>query len=416
MQPIPDQDKAILRMLGARKDEIGSDPIQAEKAALWRRLNSLERVRPLVWINELPWAEIASGSDELHIRCTHPLAASVERSMRMELYQWDHYRCDMIVEPVIYSGIVGGPSSSYADYGIKEKLNRSDDGHDVGYIPIIHSEKDADMVRTPDVWFDRDATEANYQALAEVFSGILPVKKRGIVHQWHSPWDQMIHWYGIEQLYTDMYERPALVHRLLTNFTRALTEVLDQQEALGMLDAGNGNYRIGSGGLGITDELPQEKNGHPVTAREQWGCSTAQIFSEVSPAMHEEFALQYEIPVMSRFGLTYYGCCEPLHRKIDILKKIPNLRKVSMSPWINVDEAAERIGRDYVFSLKPSPAMLATDTFDEDAVRADLTEKLQKTKNCNVEVILKDITTIRTDAKRLDQWAAAAMSVIAGYE
>ncbi|MBI4979645.1 MAG: hypothetical protein HZC28_19355 [Spirochaetes bacterium] len=416
MQTIPETDRIILRELGGRKADIGHLPVQRETAALWRKLNACEPVRPLVWINEIPWHEIEQSHPELRLMCTHPLAVGVERSMRRELYQWEHFRGDMIVEPVVYSGIVGGPSSSYADYGVKEKLIRHDGGHDVGYEPVIHTEADADAIRTPKVWFDEDATGTNHRMLAEVFDGILPVRKRGIVHQWHSPWDQIIHWYGIEQLYTDMYERPALVHRLLGNFTAALTEVLDRQEALGMLDTGNGNYRIGSGGLGLSNELPDSSCAGKVTAKSQWGCSTAQIFSEVSPAMHEEFALQYEIPLMSRFGLTYYGCCEPLHRKIDILKKISNLRKISMSPWVNVDEAAERVGRDYVYSMKPSPALLATDVFDAEAVRMDLSEKLTKTKKCAVEVILKDITTIRGEADRLDAWEKIASQVVRQME
>jgi len=39
--------------------------------------------------------------------------------------------------------------------------------------------------------------------------------------------------------------------------------------------------------------------------------------------MHNEFALKYEIPILSRFGLNSYGCCEPLHDKIKYLKQIP---------------------------------------------------------------------------------------------
>ena len=43
-----------------------------------------------------------------------------------------------------------------------------------------------------------------------------------------------------------------------------------------------------------------------------WGCSNAQIFSEVSPKMHWEFALEHDLRWLRRWGLNYYGCCEPL--------------------------------------------------------------------------------------------------------
>ncbi len=406
-------DIAILRELAKRKFEIGSLPVHKEKSELWRRLNRLEPTRPLVWINEIPWHELkAAFPEELEPRCADPFLKNVESSLRMELYQWRHFPCDMVVEPVIYSGIVGGPVGSYANYGLEEKLNKAEGGHDVGYIPIIHELADADKIKTPEVWFDTDATERNYLRIKEIFDGVIPVKKRGIVTQWHSPWDQIIHWYGIEQLFMDMCDTPDLIHRIMTNFMRALHEVVDKQQALGMLDVGNGNWRVGSGGLGITDELPTSNtDGHRVATHEQWGCSTAQIFSEVSPTMHEEFTLQYERPLMERFGLSYYGCCEPLHKKIGILKSVKNLRKISMSTWINIDEAAETMGADYVFSFKPTPAHLAMESFDDNLVRNYLRNAVEKTRRNRVEIILKDITTVRGDATRIDQWAKIAMEV-----
>ena len=406
------KDISILRELGRKKAGIGSLGIQKEKTELWGTLNKLGRTRPLVWINEIPWHEFGN-CPELALRCKDKFLRDVERGLRCELYQWNHFACDMVVDPVIYSNIVGGPTSSYADYGIKEELHKEDDGCDVAYVPVIHSEADADKIRTPQVWFDKDATEKNFCMLSEVFDGVIDVRKRGIVHQWHSPWDQMIHWYGINQLYIDMYDRPELVHRILGNFMKALNEVLDRQTELGMLDVGNGNWRVGSGGMGVTDELPSEnKDGHKVTPKEQWGCATAQIFSEVSPEMHEEFALQYERPLMERYGLTYYGCCEPLHRKLGILKSVRNLRKISMSPWINIDEASEALGQNYVFSFKPTPAHFATDTYDGDYVCGYLSDFISRTRNNCCEIILKDITTVLGHPEKLDRWAKTAMELV----
>ena len=62
--------------------------------------------------------------------------------------------------------------------------------------------------------------------------------------------------------------------------------------------------------------------------------------------------------VLSHYGLVYYGCCEALDRKLDMVKKIPNLRKISITPWANLERAAEIIGRNYVVSTKPNPANL----------------------------------------------------------
>ena len=147
-----------------------------------------------------------------------------------------------------------------------------------------------------------------------------------------------------------------------------------------------------------------------VRAIDIWGCAAAQIFSSVSPAMHEEFALQYERRWLERFGLSYYGCCEPLHEKIDLLGSIPNLRKVSVSPWADMERASEAISGDYVLSLKPNPSVLARDRFSPEEARNELAQKMQTARRyrCRVEIVLKDISTVRHEPSRLSEWSKIA--------
>jgi hypothetical protein len=130
--------------------------------------------------------------------------------------------------------------------------------------------------------------------------------------------------------------------------------------------------------------------------------------------MHEEFSLRFERPIMERFGLTYYGCCEPLHTKLGILGSVQNLRKISMSPKADLRMATQATTGRYVLSFKPNPAQLAPDTFRPEQVRSYLRESLEQMKGASVEIILKDVTTIRGDLPRLDGWAAAAMEVVQG--
>jgi hypothetical protein len=132
--------------------------------------------------------------------------------------------------------------------------------------------------------------------------------------------------------------------------------------------------------------------------------------------MHKEFELDYARRWYERFGLVYYGCCEPLHDKIDIIRGMPHVRKISMSPWVDVETGAERIGGDYVFSRKPSPAFLAVDAWNPQAVERDLTEVREACARhgCPVEFILKDISTVRYQPQRLWEWADIAMRVVSG--
>jgi len=409
---VANSDKEVLRELGRRKREIGELPVQQETTELWRKLNGLEDVRPLVWMTELPWHEITAKAPELQARCEDEFLASVEWHMRAELYQWDHFACDMVVEPVVYSSIVGGPVGVYAYYGIEEKTVSRAGAKDVQFEPVIHTMEDAEQIETPPVWFDEEKTQQQLELLQGIFDGVIPVERRGIVHQWHTPWDQAVRWYGIERLMFDMIDKPELVARVCEKICLATGEVLDRQQELGMLATSNGNHRVGSGGMGICDDLPSDTNGRPATPADQWGCGNAQIFSEVSPAMHEEFSLQFERPVMERFGLTYYGCCEPLHNKVDMLRSVSNLRKISISPRADLAVAAEAIDRDYAISFKPNPAFVAPDVFRREHVEADLREALAALNGCCVEVILKDVTTVRDDLVRLDGWADTAMAVV----
>ena len=169
---------------------------------------------------------------------------------------------------------------------------------------------------------------------------------------------------------------------------------------------------MGSGGLGITRELPRpDYDGVHARPIDQWGTSTGQIFSDVSPAMHDEFCLQHELRWLERFGLNAYGCCEPLHHKGEMLKKIPRLRRVSMSRWIDVEKGVETIGDRAIFSYKPNPAVFAETRWDPEPARLELQKVLERTQDCHVELIMKDITTCRQDPHRLWDWCRLAVEM-----
>lgn len=406
---IPEKDRAVLRQLAEKKAEIAALPVQKERAEMWRRLNDLKKVKPMVWVNEIPWHEM-DVNGELEIQSSHPLCRQVELELRRTIYQWEHLPGDMVVEGKIYSPLVIHDTG----FGITEEADivKTDERSGIvsrGFHPQIQSEEDLGKIKMPQVTHDAKASERNYQLLVDIVGDILPVEKRGIPGSWFAPWDELVRWWGVQEALTDLVMRPELVHQAMDRLVNAYLHRLDQWEQLNLLSLNNDNVRVGSGGYGYTSQLPQDDfNPDHVRPIDLWGCATAQIFSEVSPAMHEEFALQYEKRWLERFGLTYYGCCEPLHLKIGILRSIPNLRKISMSPWVNIDKAAEEMGSDYVFSYKPNPAVLARDIWNPDLARQALRQALEKTQDCIVEIIMKDISTVRYEPQRLWEWTQIA--------
>jgi len=408
-------DRRTVRELARQVMEVASLPVQREKRAMWTRLNRLEPVRPMVWINEIPWDELQC--EELACRCEDGFCRGIERELRRTLYLWRHMRCDMVVGGVWYS------PCAYADSGFGVEtvsaLGRPEEGYGFGsrgYTPVIRTDADVERIRFPVVTADRGATERNFQMACDLLGGVMPVEKRGVVHIWFAPWDVLVQWWGVAELMVDMMDRPAFVHEGISRMVEAMCSRLDQLEQQGLLSVSDGNHRVGSGGLGITDELPQpDYDGVHARPIDQWGTATGQIFSEVSPEMHWEFCLQHELRWLERFGLNCYGCCEPLHNKVEILRRIPRLRRISMSRWVNVEKGAEELGSDFIFSYKPNPAVLAWDRWEPEAARAELRRVLDRTRGCVVELIMKDISTCRNDPRRLWDWCELAMRVVQEY-
>ena len=406
---LSDSDTSVLRQLGESLAVAAADPVHRERAELWRRLNDLDAVRPLVWINEIPWHEM-NVNDELTLRCQHPWARDQEREIRRQLYQWQHLPGDMILSDFVPCNL----ALYSTDFGIVEQTDivRTDPESDIvsrRFHRQILDFPDIEKIKLPVVTHDEEATQYQFQALQEVFRDVLPVRKVGQSHIWFTPWDYLIRWWGIEEAMLDMYERPELVHAAVERMVEAWMIELDQFVALQGLALDCNNTRVGSGGYGYVSALPgADYDPAWVKPHNMWGCSNAQIFSEVSPEFHWEFALKHDLRWLRRWGLTYYGCCEPLDGKIDLLRRIPNLRKISASPWCQTDRLVEQIGIDYVISHKPSPAVLAEDDWDVERARRNLRRVLEQTRGCHVEVIMKDVSTVRRQPQRLWEWARMA--------
>ena len=132
--------------------------------------------------------------------------------------------------------------------------------------------------------------------------------------------------------------------------------------------------------------------------------------------MFKEFELDYMQPLMERFGLCYYGCCEPLDDRLALLKSIPNMRKLGVTPWADIRSSAEQIGKDYVFAFKPNPALVGG-TLDEEAIRRETIETVEAclTFGCPYELVLKDISTVSYKPQNLIRWVQIVESVLDMY-
>ena len=143
-----------------------------------------------------------------------------------------------------------------------------------------------------------------------------------------------------------------------------------------------------------------------------WGLSESQVTVGVSLKMFKEFIFPYQKRLMDRFGLICYGCCEPMDQRFDIVKSVKNLRRVSVSPWANLEIMADKLKHEYIYSLKPSPSPLAESVIDETFIRDNLRNSLQITLNNRVELIMKDNHTLGNNPENIKRWTQIAREEI----
>lgn len=404
-------DQQILRHLAAELASAASDTARHNRTReLWRAVNQLQMKRPPVILYQIPWQELQTKEDVLQLQCCDPFARELEENMRQTLYAWKNFPADMVIDP--YYSLL--PIYHDSGFGLKDKeenlVQNAGDLSSHQYTGQIQTEEDALKITPPVITLDSEATMARLECATEAFGDLLPVRSARVPTLWFAPWDELIRWWGVDQLFMDLILKPDLVHLAISRLVDAHISRWEQLRALNLVGGETGNYAVGSGGLAFSEEMPQDFTAFD--DKELWGSCAAQIFTDISPEMFEEFALQHERRWFERFKFSYYGCCEALHNKIPQLRTIPNLRKVSCSPWCKLEPMAEAFGDSCVLSIKPNPAHFARPVWNPKEVREYLTGLLERTENCNVEFVAKDISTVAGDPRRLREWEQIAMEVV----
>lgn len=404
-------DVAIIRDLAKRYAEVAAKPIQDERRDLWRRHNSLQRTRPLIscrWFacwHEHPWSVL---------ECQDPFWQVHERFLKQMLAQ-DEIGDDYIIEPwiVLRASVQSPPHGRWGvPYG---RISTGVAGGAWKYDPPLKRLEDIDKLAHPQHVIDERATRENFERLRDAVGDILTVTvNRGPLY-WGFSADistDIAYLRELGQLMMDMYDNPAWLHRLLAHMRDGILRCHEQAEAAGDLSLVNHENQAQPYSL----ELPDPRaNSGPVKRDRLWCFTAAQEFTQVSPAQHEEFLLQYQLPIMEKFGLVAYGCCEDLTHKIDMLRQIPNLRRIAVTPVADVARCAEQIGEDYVFSWRPNPAQMVCCGFDDDRVRRLTRDALQAARGCHVDITLKDVQTVEGDISRLRRWVQITREVADEY-
>ena len=214
------------------------------------------------------------------------------------------------------------------------------------------------------------------------------------------------------QAMMDMATEPQLVHDAMAIFCEGRRRLVEQYEDQNLLSLNNDGTYHSSGGVGYTTELPRlDHDLEHIRPRDMWASAESQELAQVSPEMHAEFALAYERRLLEPFGLVGYGCCEDLTCKLDDVTASPNMRRISISPWADVEKCAAKLGDRFIFSWKPHPAHLAGE-FNAELIRDYIQRALEATRGCVVEMILKDTHTCNGEPQRFTRWTEIARELV----
>ncbi len=394
---ISSADVLILKKLAETYQGYLAQPIEKEKQELQRRKNDLDWVRPLViCFPEVSWREILPVAS---LRCEGELARSWENQLRQLIFiaRMDSDEC---LQPGFQLGYV----HHELDWGISMQQEGDLDHGSYRWKAPIKELSDLEKMRKPVMRVDFKASDILLAKAEEVFADILPVYRNESWFWTNGLTQTFIHLRGLEQMMFDMLDHPEFVHELMVKLRDGTLLLLAELEQKKLLYPNWGINYCGSGGIGLTGQLPaQDFNGF-VRLKDQWGFSESQETVGVSPRMFSKFILPYQIPILEKYGLTYYGCCEPVDQRWKYLQQIPNLRRLSVSPWSDRKKMAEYLGREYVYCLKPNPALMAYDHFPEEEIRRYTRETLEIAGECHLEFILKDVTTVHHEPERINRW------------
>ena len=338
----------------------------------------------------------------------------MERYFRTELFRMRRFGGDLILPPFYPL------TKSYTDSGYGLKTLRQDESEHAGaqthlYVDQLPDEASVSRLKNRVITALPELTARRQAAMEEVLGGVLAVRPVGVVPMMFI-WDRIVQWKGAESCLYALMDEPELLHAIMRRNVEIEMDAIDQLEAQNLLAAGEG-VRCHCVETYVDEDRYRAVDLSHVRASDCWIAGAAQIFSEVSPAMHDEFEIEYVKPIYDRFGWVNYGCCEPLSRKIGIIRRMKTVRSISASPWTNVAEQAEAMGGDFVMLRKPNPAYVRAGYPEIDAVRRETRETLRACRagGTPVAFVLKDVTTASGRPEGIGEWVRLVAAEIENY-
>jgi hypothetical protein len=423
MHATPQKDRDTLRDLAKRWMAHASNPVMAERKRLWTAVHDLKPVRPVVLVET---ASVDGFVEAKEIVCQDPFLRAAERHMRDAVRHADEVGDDIVLEPWFRFGW----QMQMGDFGVTVEQHPAvmqDSSTSLGYtfnFPI-KTPKDIALLRKRTFGVDRQKTDGFRSLLEETIGDILPVRvgnydpfiadsgDEGFCGNFFFglTW-QIYRFIGNDGLLYWVYDAPETIHQLMRYMRDDRLAMFDYLERCKLIVPNTDTQMAGPRAYGYVSELPGPDHKGELKLKHLWGWAESQETTNISPQMYKEFVLPYLADLSRRFGLIYYGCCEPVHDRLPlIMEAVPNLRSVSVSGWSNLEKVAEMLGSRYVYSRKPTPALVSGANPPWDLARKDIERTYAATRNGCVEILFRDLYTVAGQRSRLAQWVSMTRAV-----
>ena len=412
-------EREVIRDLAKRLAELANQPIMEERRKLWYAHNDLKTDQPVIDCSpEGAWREIVTPES---LVCEDPVAREIEWTLRARIYRaevinddvpaemrWD---CRKRISDTGWSIEGRQAHNAFTNESVHVPTISTINPFwrkDYKFDPLISDDEMEEggieeLLVAPKVIYDEEGSKRDLEIHQDLLGDILDVHWCGntyIAFSWMETYTKIR---GYESALYDLYDYPDQMHAILRVLEKGYLNLYQQQLDMGLLEMNNGCQYNGTGGYGYTHDLPDLKPGDKLTFKNLWAYAESQEFVSVSPEMTKEFAIDYESRLLSNFGLSAYGCCDNLEKKLPDVLKIPNIRRISVSPWADVASMRDQIGMKAIFSCKPNPSLI-TNGWDEDLMRRNTMQLMTDGKGTAFEIILKDTHTIGHDPMRFRKW------------
>ena len=399
------KDTERIRELAKRTREFAMSPEMECRRALWSEHNSLRFTRPPIYTRSIPLWEYLKPGDLL---CEEPRLRVLEQKLLLNEY-YMRLADDTVIEPflTVRAAVDVHPLGVY---GLPDTLAAKAPGVlAAAFRPSIIEERDVEKLQVRPYAINEATTARQVAWHEEVLDGILGVavdRQAPLCTMWRNDISTLLaRLRGLEEIMWDAYDRPEWLLELVGWMRDRILEQMDATEAAGGFRLCNHQNQA----MPYCRELEAPSaSDRTVAPSELWGYMAAQEFAGWSPEMFDEFMFRFQEPILARYGLVAYGCCEDLTAKIPVIKRLKNLRRIAVSPFADVAKCAEQIGGDYVLSFRPNPSTACSFGVDEDFVRRDLRRVMDifDANGCVWDITLKDLETTGGDPDAIVRWVA----------